>query len=182
MSQQNEILQELEAWQSPLAKLPRTMPFMVPDGYFNRLPAEISGALDQGDLTVYRSRRQPFEVPEQYFEQLPAMILSKVRAEGEQKPKTIDLRKSILKQLRWAAAAVLLLAAGAGIWRASVPSSFERQLASLPEDVVADYVEQHIDEFDPELIESVALEDAPVPTLPLTEEEINNHFSEEELQ
>ncbi|MES2419488.1 MAG: hypothetical protein V4541_14980 [Bacteroidota bacterium] len=59
-----------------LAGLPKSMPFRVPDNYFNQLTAQIENAVFLTGLTI--KEKQGFKVPVNYFEELKQQIESKV--------------------------------------------------------------------------------------------------------
>ncbi len=82
MSTRNDIRNELEGWNSPLADMSRAMPYALPQGYFAGLPdytgesirAAFAGAVAAPDW----GRVTPYHVPAGYFEALPQTILQKV--------------------------------------------------------------------------------------------------------
>lgn len=182
MSEVNDIVKELEELQSPLAGMPRTMPYAVPAGYFALLEesvaAGISFAEDQqlstpGKAMPYEvpggyfdklpehilataqnkiSKELAYIVPEGYFDQLPGAILGKVKKERET-PKKKTI--PLWKNLAWAAAAVVLLSVGFEIYKIAAPTetaNVEQQLAQLPNGAINEYIQAHIDEFDAEMI------------------------------
>lgn len=195
MNPGNEIVKELEELASPLAAMPRTSPFAVPNGYFNELtaamvagsvysnesvpdlPKEMPFTLPEGYFAGFsaslmdRIAEEPsfgiiepaaFNVPSGYFEALPAQMLQAAKAADgisaqapvKQQPKVISFLPQ--KALRWAAAALLLLAVGFGGYKMMNDQpqrlSVEKQLAQLDEKVISSYVQQHLDEFDTEML------------------------------
>ncbi len=68
------------AWEAKeaafLASLPKTMPYRVPEGYFNNLNANINRAVFLDGLI--KSETSGFKVPENYFEDLNDQIQSKI--------------------------------------------------------------------------------------------------------
>ncbi len=62
-----------------LASLPRTMPYRVPDNYFNELQERINQSVFVESLMQKES--QGFTVPQNYFEDLGLQIESKIAAE-----------------------------------------------------------------------------------------------------
>jgi hypothetical protein len=104
-----DIRKELMDMESSLAESRVDMPYSVPDGYFAAFSESLEGLLaGEGELNpeVFATRDMPYELPQKYFDTLPAAILAKVTND---KPKWLTLS---LGQLRWAAAAVLLMAIG----------------------------------------------------------------------
>ncbi|TND07495.1 MAG: hypothetical protein FD123_3205 [Bacteroidetes bacterium] len=67
-----EDLDNLEKYAPTLAKLGRQNPFLVPDGYFDALPAHIHALLSIGESA--RDRFLGFQLPDRYFEDMPAML------------------------------------------------------------------------------------------------------------
>lgn len=213
METRNDILDELRSWGSPLADIPRTMPFEVPkdyfesfitqaveniqepgrdypipvskempyevpQGYFENLPVQML-ALAGEEPMLSLTKVLPFEVPEGYFEQLPEQILKATRQSEKSKTKIIPLGGRIERSLRWAAAAILLLAIGIGTYRVLNPAvNFDpaRELAQLPAGEIGTYVEQHIDEFDTEMLENSVASATGIQSL--SEEEIINYLDE----
>lgn len=90
MNKDNGILQELVEMGSPLAMLPRTMPYSVPEGYFTQLTNIITGEdieWDENSFAPGGSKMMPYHVPGGYFEQLTANLVSAATAEGTALPK-----------------------------------------------------------------------------------------------
>lgn len=84
MNKDNGILQELVEMGSPLAMLPRTMPYAVPEDYFTQLTNIITGEdieWDEASFMPGGSKKMPYHVPAAYFDQLPASIVSAVAAD-----------------------------------------------------------------------------------------------------
>jgi hypothetical protein len=186
MEQANDILNELRSWNSPLADMPRTMPYLLPEGYFSALPQMLTGIatgniaepklpvgktmpfdvpegyfeqLPAGTLQKAKGRAMPHAVPEGYFEQLPGELLAKLKDEtAPQKGETIPLGQNIWKQVRWAAAAMLVMGIGIGSYVQMAPRSMsvEEQLAQLPQGTIGEYVQNNIDEFDSEMLAELA--------------------------
>ncbi len=189
-----EIVKELEELASPLALMPRTTPFAVPEGYFTtltyrvtelsqyseeqvpHLPVAMPYALPEGYFEGFAATLMDkvaevpdfgsiepakFEVPAGYFEVLPQQILAAVKAADTQASDAPKIKQPRVigffpqKAARWAAAAGLILAVGFGgyqIFNQPQPISAERQLAQLDKSVISSYVQQHLDEFDTEML------------------------------
>lgn len=153
MNIEHNVEQELQSMNSPLAGLSKKMPHVVPAGYFLGLAGN-----------ALRSVKAQ-AVPQDYFELLPAAMLHAAKAaEGIAVP-IVQRRKIIaLPAVRWAAAAVFLVALAMGggklYQRAQSP---ERVIATLPSGALDAYVEAHPDVLEADLVvqESVASLDAP---------------------
>jgi hypothetical protein len=80
MNTRNTILEELKALDSGLANFPNSLPYSVPEGYFNSLAENILRRVKAQDLLASDeiaelspllsglSRKMPFEVPQDYFQ------------------------------------------------------------------------------------------------------------------
>ena len=150
MEKNSEILDELRQWQSPLADMPRLMPFEVPANYFTGLESNILSALKVEELPLQWSDSMPHALPQNYFDTLPLDILSKAKeADVQNNRKTI-----VLPFLVRAAAAVLLLAAGLAGYKyfTDQPLNPQQQLASVSDEAISSYLQQYTDEFDTEMI------------------------------
>lgn len=191
MDKNNEILQELAALKSTLGSLPRTLPYCVPDYYFETLPETLAAkTLAQLNPTTALPQgiKVPYEVPEGYFQQLPETLWHLNRSiehspdaaseanlpEGyfeqlpqrlyqfvqEQEQKTrVTFSWGVFKKIRLAAAALLLLSLSLGgfhYWQqySSADASANRRLSKVNPEEIANYVDQHLDEFENENLES----------------------------
>jgi hypothetical protein len=165
----------------------KAMPYRIPEGYFETFPATINTII-AGEQKLPLYKEQKFEVPEGYFEQLPAQILKAAKASDNpvvaEPTRTIPLGKPVWKNIRWAAAAVLLLSIGFGsyktFWSADSYNA-EKALAGISKSTINEYVQQHIDEFDMESIENtVAAHTAtsPMNTDAITDEDIILYLDE----
>jgi hypothetical protein len=218
MKTANEIIEELKGLNSPLADMPRLMPYHVPTGYFSKLDAYIIDGVKATELPEYTlpyTKAMPYEVPMGYFDTLPDMVAALVNEQNETisltksnpfampagyfdalpqqmlqavkqaetpKTKTIPLGNRVWKNLRWAAAAILLMGIGFGSYKmlqpTTAPLSTEQQLAQLPPGTISEYVQQNIDDFDTDLIASVMPGDINVSPAQLSDEEITNYLDE----
>ncbi len=82
MSSANDILQELRGLESKLADMPRTMPYEVPAGYFDALPAAILDAIkaeQAAEPVLNLPKAMPYEVPVGYFEGLTKSVMLQVQ-------------------------------------------------------------------------------------------------------
>ena len=188
MEKQNDIIEELKSWGSPLAGMSRAMPFVVPEGYFERLYNDVKASisfeendyplpaskdmpfyLPQGYFNDFPARMaalakisedadkaNPFAVPEGYFEQLPMQMLKAAKGSEKKKTKIIPLVK-LGRTVRWAAAAILVIAIGIGSFRwfnQQETTDVNAALAAIPKEDISKYVEQNIVDFDMERLEN----------------------------
>lgn len=153
MAIEQDILSELQAMNSPLAGFSRDMPFEVPAGYFDGLPAQALQIANKEVLPA--GTAMPHIVHPDYFDTLPEQLLATIRQQ-EHPPKTGRpvRRVSLWKNVRWAAAAILILAIGAGAYRifSPQPQSVEQQLQSISDEAIMSYVEDNIYAFETETI------------------------------
>ncbi len=136
MDNNNGILDELRGMGSPLAALPRTMPYWVPDGYFTMLPDELTKLFEKSNgLKINGTKGMPFNMyrelfryaahgyynqnergsvtrcsyQEGYFESFPDTVLEKAKAANNPSGKTRPFGGAVWSNLRWAAAAILVM-------------------------------------------------------------------------
>ncbi len=190
---------ELQALSPLLAALPKTVPFAVPEGYFEAGgPAE--NAEPELSENLAAARHQPvFAVPDGYFDQLPDQLLQRVRPAG-------SARVIRMRVLRYAVAAVFtaLLALGGYQWlqqpagpaqpvvavQPRLPAfieegtklddqQFNEKLSKLEEEVIIRYLEKTSAESDVAVL-SASLDDSAVPDEEayLTDENTLNQFIE----
>lgn len=190
MIENNDILQELNDMHSPLAHISRSMPYTLPQGYFDafeekvhinikfidspdpvlNLSKEMPHHVSSGYFAAFEAQLKntldettlpktimPFVAPAGYFENLPTQILSKLSEEAQpvRKTKTISLRAEVWRQVRWAAAAIFILGIGFGtISNFTRPQSVgpELALSKVSRAEISNYVDQHIDDFDTDMI------------------------------
>ena len=151
MEKNSEILDELKDLQSPLADMPRNMPFEVPKGYFNDLAEHIIEDIQALDKTTAWKTHTPYAVPGRYFDQLPNEIL----ARAKQTAPIIAKRKNIiLPAFRWAAAAVVILGVGFMTYTniTRKPVNTEQAISTVPDELIKDYLRQNMDDIDPDLL------------------------------
>jgi len=116
----DEVKRELEELGSPLVGHKIGMPFGGQQDYFAYMPGELSAKIaNDRTETSLPAGVNPYAVPAGYFEQLPGIVVAKAMQPA---------RKGVLvtfRQLRVAAAAVVLLAVGLG--------TFVRQVQTGPD-------------------------------------------------
>lgn len=170
MQEHNEILKELEGMKSKLGSISRRMPYYVPDDYFENAATQILTSARAKDVTAGLADKTPFEVPNHYFDQLPLRVLENVKE--KRSVKIIPLGR----QIRLAAAAMLLLLAGAGFFKIALQqNSFDKKLSALPDDAIKEYVLQTSNELN--IDNTVADTKVPLPEH-LTEAEIVQYLDE----
>lgn len=191
-------VQDLE---EPALHHSKEMTFAVPDGYFKALPEElllIASADIQAALTPHVA---PFSVPQGYFKNLPEQLLLQAKlsetspaATGsetklEYKPTTRIFRFRNVMKL--AVAAMLVMGIGfAGLKMlpkqanaVQAPFNLELALSQVDKSEIRSYVEQNIDEFDMETLETEAgahteSESLLSPMPNLNDNEINAYLNE----
>ena len=100
------------------------MPYEAPAGYFEGLGthmvAGIRAAESDDSGVKIPALSTPLEAPAGYFENLPGAVLGQVRPQ----PVALPARRKVafLRPLRYAAAALALVAAGVGIWQVAQPA------------------------------------------------------------
>ncbi len=142
MKEENSIAEEWKSLNSPLASLPRTMPFSVPANYFDELTESINDEINATRFEMSKnSVETPFVAPSGYFESLPASMLELVRAENK-----TTKRGGIISfpGVRWAAAAaiaVIICAGGYITFVSSNKTQSEKMLSSIPGSDIKEYVQ-----------------------------------------
>lgn len=181
MAVDKDILKELGEMNSVLAGLSRDMPFEVPTGYFNNLPGSI--LLRATEKVSLAEKNMPHLVPEGYFDNLPGELIRSLTDKGRQKAANSFPHKRInlWAGMRWAVAAILILAIGLGSYRFLVPQTqtVEQQLHALSDEAIASYVEDNIYAFETETIANhVGTTDINSSSLNLNDEAIENYLEE----
>lgn len=127
MNELNEIEQELNELNSLLLHISKTMPFTVPENYFE-------------DNVIY-SKENPFAVPDNYFSELPQLVTEKIN-----KPRFVFSRWIFLR----AAAALLLIFVGVYGYYVAVHPSIDRQIRGLSATEIETYILYTSDDLDAE--------------------------------
>lgn len=143
MSNADHISEELQSMGSPLAGMPRTMPYTLPDGYFGQ-NAHVIGYIptEHGTESANWGKTQAYTVPAGYFTTLPGNIRAAIAA--EQKAETAPLR--LFRSVQWAAAAIVIIAIGIGSYMTfpgAVPYEPDKILASVPGTDIHDYIQRN---------------------------------------
>ncbi len=125
----------------------KNLPFTTPLGYFEGLTNEVNLSIEENRLLGNMPKALPFIVPTGYFEQLPEQLQQKV---GEPELALTRNREIPLfvankwrKHLKWAVAALLVLAVGAGSIKyfAGKTEVADNMLASVPHNELVEYVQ-----------------------------------------
>jgi flagellar assembly factor FliW len=177
--------------ESELSGFSRTNVFSVPDGYFASLTDSVMASVIQeaDEVTLNLPVADPFTVPEGYFDQFAAQIHTRITASEGFKTIPLRPRRMIPIQVaRWAAAAALVVGIFTGIRNAGTPQTAsvitQRALAAVPSSVLQDYIAQHMDDFDLDLIEArlpSSTFQSTTPASRLNTNEIRSFLAEEEL-
>jgi len=157
----------------------KEMPFSVPQGYFEGLPGNVMANITLNELRKENS----LYVPQGYFETLPDQILNKIKEQPiKKKTKVISFSHTMLwQQLRLGAAAVLLIGIGLGMYKYNVDKrtlNIDKALSQIPEYAINDYVSQHVDDVDAELILGTVENDPKASAKQLNEDEIIQYLNE----
>ena len=127
----------------------RSIPFAIPSGYFEGLASNVMAAVNAGAGNELNdlSRKMPGSVPTGYFDALPAQVLqaAKIAHPAKKKTTTIPLVRNTFRQVRWAAAAVLLICIGFGgyvsFFSGGNQNGTESMLANVPSEEIQDYLQ-----------------------------------------
>lgn len=180
MTSEQDILSELRSMNSPLAGFSRNMPFDVPVGYFDNLPAQ---ALQMANKEILPAgTTMPHIVHPGYFDTLPEQLLATIRQQEQNKKTEKPVRRiSLWRNVRWAAAAILILAIGAGSYRVFTPqtTAVEQQLQSISDEAIMSYVEDNIYAFETEtIINYVNTADMNAASMQINKNDIENYLQE----
>ena len=125
--------------------------YSTPQGYFEGLTENIITAVKADHINSISSREMPFSIPAGYFDMLPVQMLQAAKNTEPIKKITtrIPLGRNSFRQIRWAAAAVLLICIGFGGYETFLTQSdnTESMLAAVPSNEIHDYL-QHTYIFD----------------------------------
>ncbi|HEY0056206.1 MAG TPA: hypothetical protein VGB63_12685 [Pedobacter sp.] len=132
--------------------------FQVPDQYFDTLTDQISSRVKLEQL-VGSKNEEVFSVPENYFENLEDKINAKIGITSQKQSK---VRKLSSSWITYAAAACITAVLTFGIYnyRTSNTDNVENQIAQLPEEEIVNYLQLYSDAGDIPVIAS-NVEDVP---------------------
>lgn len=132
-----EIKNELKELGSSLAEMQGSMPYSVPERYFAEFAANMNSLVSEGEKIVIGGlpkKELPYTMPAGYFEQLPNRITEKVAG---------TKRKGVLisfTQLRWAAAAMVIIAVGLSLVDLNTTTNNSGLLASVADKEISEYI------------------------------------------
>ncbi|PSL49821.1 hypothetical protein CLV51_1011158 [Chitinophaga niastensis] len=141
-------------------------PFTTPSGYFDQLPQTILQRIKAMDVNPVQEelaslspfmaaipRQVPFSVPEGYFDALQATIPVPAA------PLKVAYRSSVSRWMKWTVAACLtaFMGTSALLFLANTHNNnIERQLESLSDQDIVNYLSTHTDAFDNDAIFATA--------------------------
>jgi hypothetical protein len=175
--------------EDPILVWSREMPFITPEGYFDGLAAQLASSISSADLPS--ALESPFALPEGYFANLPGQLVAAAKAAdvlaAPKTPKRIPLLR---RSLPWLAAAAVMSGVWFGVTRDSAPmpaaTDTRTALTQLPDDTIGVWLEQHVDEFDPETLENMLAagsgSDVKKSVSELRDEEIEDYLNDAESE
>ena len=129
----------------PLTAWSKATSFSTPEGYFEGLTDNIVSAVKTEQIRSLSFESMPYSVPAGFFENLPGKMLQAAKKAHPFKKETarIPLGRNAFSQIRWAAAAVLLVCIGLGGYFTfyTQHDNTENMLASVPSNDIRDYVQ-----------------------------------------
>ena len=154
MNKDTGIPDELKSMGSPLAGMSRAMPYKVPKGYFEQFDKELLSTISEinSEAAIWNNARSmPFgNTPQGYFDELPGKLLQMAKAETAVRPGETNIvlkpRKRLiaLGSIRWAAAAMLVMALGIGsytfLFRHNETGT-DKLLSSVPNNELHEYLQ-----------------------------------------
>jgi hypothetical protein len=162
----------------------KSMPYQVPQNYFNQHENRISEAVQLPEILMSGIKEMPYHVPFNYFNQFPSAIASQIHALNG---RLFIARHTFLKPLSIAATILLFMGiAFKGLFITPGTQGIqttEQKLALLPDDEIQRYIQYHSAEID----QSLSLETVDEAYLDLStlENDVLNetfqHISDEEL-
>lgn len=164
----------------PTLNISKSMPHHVPEGYFESFSQQLGDAINEAALP---KTIMPFTTPSAYFDTLPEQVLDRIRSEQHiPQTRTVPLGKEIWRQLRWAAAAILLLGIGmTSLSKYSSPQPADPTLALsyVSKMDISNYIEQNIDDIDVDMLTNdLSTNDVNVLTKQLNEDDITQYLDE----
>lgn len=170
-----------------LPVIARQMPYQVPAGYFDMLPNGVLNSIKDDTEVDFLPKANIFAAPAGYFDKLPERMLAAAKQDERPATKTIPLGNTLWKNLRWAAAAILIAGLGFGGYKMMQPdtsvkptASVEQRLAKVPDATLNKYIQQNIDDFDGDMIASYVADNGSkaITADQLTDQEIINYLDE----
>jgi hypothetical protein len=117
----------------------RTMPFEVPQGYFETAATDMAMMAMGENIAAALPKGIPLTAPAGYFDALPAKMLHAAKATELPKQQKLSFRN-----IRWAAAAMVILSIGIGAYEFSnqQQNAPDNILASVSNNDIHDYLQQ----------------------------------------
>jgi hypothetical protein len=117
----------------------KTLPYALPNGYFEGLTNEIVTVAKANHL----NSDNPLKVPDGYFETFPQQVLIAAKATDKESHVIQVKRGFIVRSIKWAVAAVLIVAIGFGAYISLFDqgNADDRMLASVPDSEIHDYLQ-----------------------------------------
>lgn len=125
----------------------KKMPFTAPLGYFEGFTNDVKLSLEEDELLGNMPKTLPFTVPSGYFEQLPEQLQLKVGkteiAQTNEREIPLFESNKWRRHLKWAVAALLVLAIGAGSIKYFTGKTevADNILAGVPNNDLEEYVQ-----------------------------------------
>lgn len=126
------------------------MPYQAPKQYFELLPKQVTAAAQNRSALDELPKQVPYSVPEDYFASLPLQATqAALAASAKAAAAVIPLGRRIWLQVKWSAAALLLLGTSFGILEhdREAPINAEKSISRLPTTSIDAYINQHIDDL-----------------------------------
>lgn len=168
----------IEQGETPWNDEKKINPFSVPESYFETLSTAVTEHIFNSDqdieavspLLASLKKENVYSTPAGYFEQNDLARTSKVNAvPAAVTPKTVEHPSVRTMRLgSWAAAAVVFIILGLGAWQflgtkgtntnhamaANNKVNYSQKLAQVPNQAIQEYINNHLEEFDVNLIEN----------------------------
>jgi hypothetical protein len=201
MDNNRDIQDELAGMDSMLAQASRAMPYVVPENYFSGFAAKVSQHIaGGGDYEAARDwgKKMPYSVPEGYFEALPRAISNTMAfvdkkdvpegyfdklpermlqaAKAADRPRrAIPFPATVFTQLRWVAAAVLIICISLGGYMA-----FDGQGDASPENILSSISQSEIQEYlqSTDRVDDERIVNNTISNLPIGNDEIISYLDE----
>ena len=136
----------------------KTPPYAVPNDYFKNFPDIVLKDAILEDKASGFSKAMPFQIPDGYFESFAATLPGKIKVLANSTEKRrIVLRPHVILQVRWAAAAILLICVSLGSYITFFsPSSQnpDRMLASVSNNDIQAYFQHTYPFYAPHVMNS----------------------------
>lgn len=176
MERNTEIINELNNLSGLLAKAPVTMPYIVPESYFQVLSENIASHAQQA--SSLNTSAPAYEVPSNYFEDLPQQVLAKAK-QDEVNDIIYKRPKQKYSQVKIAIAALVILFISIGtypLWYQPT-MTIEQQLADIPTEDLNEYIAANIEGYTLETFETtLPVEDMSLPTDNINTEDITKYL------